>query len=398
MDQDDSCSTSIMSSTSNQSRPFLSRQRSNSVPAFGLVNVSAEEAGMIFSAAERATARRKRPLSVDSPGPVVEKDYDPSSLPATTFNFSTPSRLGLGASPLRNVQRSESVRTLQSDSSSATLTTNGNEDEIEPTPLASTFPASAAEPTNFSLPSSQSSRRMVDNPVLKAYADGLFRFTQNRLNSAAPETLRTLGLRRDPSLPSTPDLDVNELPRPTRPVFRSQFSDWSSTRASSVAQPSSPSTPSEPLTPSDEHSNLMTPDSFFAEITPRVAQTAQWAASLSLSRTSSNNGNGSTFLMDSPTIGMANLERTDSVTSSEAFSYFAGFDSVSEAAGTRLSNDMSPYGQHLRTPSSNFLSRSQPSSSASNHPPYNLHQQAQSPYGEMKSLSRTPSWQVPALG
>jgi hypothetical protein len=231
---------------------------------------------------------------------------------------------------------------------------------------------------------------------LKAYADGLFSFTQTRLNDAAPETLRTLGLRRDPSRSATPDLEVevNELPKPPRPVFRSQFSDWSSTRASSVMEQSTPPTPLEPRTPDDQYT-LMTPDSFFAEITPRVAQTAQWAAALSSARASSQL-NGDTFFLDSPTMGISQPQRTSSVTSSEAFSYFAGFDSVGDAAGTRLSTDLSPIARQFRLHTAGFMPRSTPTSSASNHPPYTLYQQAHSPYAEMTSLSRTPSWQMSA--
>lgn len=388
-----------MPSRSQESRPYLGRQRSNSVPTLGLVNVSDDEASMLFSAAERATARRKRPVSVDSPGPVIEAAYKQEQLPERTFNFSTPSRHGFGKSPLRHVQRSASVSTLASDPTITSTSSPGSDPEdMEPTPLASQFPSSVRSPGPQALPTSPlSPRRVAPNPVLKAYADGIFNFTQTRLNSAAPETLKTLGLRRDPSLPATPELDVNEIPTPQRPVFRSQFSDWSSTRASSVFEPSSPSSPAEPRTP-DDQTALMTPDSFFAEVTPRVSQTAQWAASLSSARASSNLG-GDTFFIDSPTMGTTlSRQRTDSVTSSEAFSYFAGFDGATEAAGTRLSHDLSPIARQYRLQTSTRMPRSTPTSSVSNHPPYTLYQQAHSPYAEMASLSRTPSWQVPAVG
>jgi hypothetical protein len=139
----------------------------------------------------------------------------------------------------------------------------------------------------------------------------------------------------------------------------------------------------------------MTPDSFFAEVTPRVAQTAQWAAQLSSARASSNLGNS--FFLDSPTMG-TQLQRTSSVTSSEAFSYFAGFDGATEAAGTRLSNDLSPIARQFKLHQSGLIPRSTPGSSASNHPPIPYHRQASSPYAEMSALSRTPSWQVSAMG
>jgi hypothetical protein len=383
-----------MPSRSHEARPYLSRQRSNSVPTFGLVNVSAEEAGILFSAAERATARRKRPVSVDSPGPVMEKTYDVEQIPARTFNFSTPSRLGFGSSPLKHILRSDSIHTVASERTLPSPQSEEDLGDVEATPLAATFPSSSNLPRSpLTETSPLSPRRVVDNSVLKAYADGLFTFTQCRLNDAAPTTLRTLGLKREPSLPSTPVIDVDELPRPPRPAFTSQFSDWSSTRASSIFGASSPPSPLEPRTPEDQ-SGLMTPDSFFAEITPRVAQTAQWAAAMNSARASSNLGGS--FFLDSPTISSLQLQRTSSATSSEAFSYFAGFDGATEAAGTRLSNDLSPLARQARLQNSGFIPRSQPGSSASNHVPY-MHHQASSPYNDMMSLSRTPSWQVRAV-
>jgi hypothetical protein len=374
-----------MPNRSHNPRPYLPRQRSNSVPTLGLVNVSAEEAGILFSAAERATARRKRPVSVDSPGSEVEKGYDPESIPSRTFNFSTPSRLGLGTSPLRNVQRCDSVHTVPSEPTSPRASEE-DVDDVESLPLTTAFPTSSTLPQSPDQPTSPASpRRVVDNPVLKAYADGLFMFTQSRLNNAAPETLQTLGLKRDIS---TSGLDGGELPKPQRPVFRSQFSDWSSTRASSVVELSSPSSPVEPRTP-DNQSGLMTPDSFLAEVTPRIAQTAQWAAEISSARPSSNLDDSS-FFLDSPAIGSTERQRTSSVTSFEALSYFAGFDSVGDAAGARLSNELSPLARQVRLQNSGLIPRSHPGSSASNHP--------HSPYSDMISISRTPSWQVPAMG
>jgi len=381
-------------------RPTFGRQRSNSVPALGLVNVSAEEAGILFSAAERATARRKRPVSVDSPGPVVNTGYDSESLPQRTFNFSTPSRYGLGGSPLKNAQ-------------SKSLVIESSEDEdIEPTPppTQSTIPSaptvSIRPPSDSSTlpPSPISPRRQVNNPTLKAYADGIFLFTQSRLNTASPQTLQTLGLKRDPSMPATPELEggITEL-RPQRPVLRSQFSDWSQTTMDTDADREylSSAPPSEPTTPGDE-SGMMSPDSFFSEVTPRVAQSSQWT-SLSSARPSSG-AEGVLRPFDSPY--RRSQIQSASTSTSESFSYFTGFDGATAATTTRLSRDFSfvDASRSSYTPSriqsssrgNNMAPQSEPSSVASNSIPL-TGSGPHTPFGEALDLSRPPSWLVRAI-
>jgi len=143
---------------------------------------------------------------------------------------------------------------------------------------------------------------------------------------------------------------------------------------------------------------MMTPDSFFSEVTPRMQQTAQWTAMAS-GRPSSQLEDDS-FYLESPFRPPTWQHRTDSVKSSDVFSYFTGFDSVTEAAGTRLSNDMSPseklWTSASRLQHSQGIPRSSPGSAASNYTPF-MHAQSSSPYAEMMALSRTSSWQISAM-
>jgi len=392
-------------------RPGFSRQRSNSVPnavpTFSLANVSAEETNIIFSAAERATARRKRPVSVDSPGPAINLGRHQDSLPERAFNFSTPSRFGIGKSPLRNASTSSPVRPSfdferekeQKLREEAKPTALPQRQLQSPAPIKSARPPSVAS----SLPSDDptSPRRPVANPNLKAYADGLLRFTQSRLNTVAPQSPARTSSQYSTSIPTTPELelDIMEL-RQQRPPLASHFSDWSSTAADSEA--SSPHlsfvSPLEPRTP-DEESGMLSPDSFFNEITPRVAQSTQWAG-LSSARPSSR-GSAVFRPYDSPTRG----RHASSNTNSEVFSYFSGFDSATAAVTSRFSSDCSSPNEVVRTPytpsgaqpQSRGTNICRPASSASNRVPFSR-VRAHTPLSEMIDLQRPPSWLVQAIG
>lgn len=393
-------------------RPTISRKRSNSVPVFGHVYVSQEEASVLVNAAERATARRqRRPASVDTPGPAVYNSYDADSLPSKPFNFSTPSRYGVGASSLRDTARSTASSVKYSARRSESPVSSEDEDEKTPTDVSKPLPPPPQDtpanrpvvvvrpPSALSLPPSPpfSPRRQVANETLKAYADGLFSFTQNRLKTAAPQNLRALGLAQDideeETPPPTPELeqeqngndDVAEMRR--RPsLLRSKFSDWSSTTADTDTDdgyPSSPPSP-EPRTP-DGETDLISPDSFFSvESTPRVVQRSQWAT-LSSARPSSG---VNAWSMDSPT-------QISSTSSAEPFSYFAGFDSVTTAGETRFSETMSSV-EAMQPPQYNMTSHSQPPTSSATSTPYYRHDSL-TPLEEPLSLSRPPSWLIKAI-
>jgi hypothetical protein len=404
------------------SRPTVSRQRSNSVPVFGLVNVSAAEASVLFSAAERATARRRRPASVDSPGPSVSYNYDVRSIQTKVFNFSTPSRCGFGSSPLRNPV--PSIASEHSTPSEDEITpTNDDSKPLPPLPQDREVESPALNfmdqepivavrpPSGASLFSSPplSPRRQVPNQTLKAYADGLFLFTQSRLQTAAPENLKSLGLTLDMdydgSAPPTPELeeeDVREL-SPRRPELRSQFSDWSGTTTDNEDDYDGylSSAPPSPHTP-DMEIGLLSPDSFFnAEVTPRVVQRTQWAT-LSSARPSSGIEAASQSLRSSDTHAT-----TSSTSTSDSFSYFAGFDSVTNAVETGFSSNdsplellQSPYRTPPRTqpPRQNsFLSHSEPTSSVSNLTPFYRVEGLAPGMDEMNGVSRPPSWLVRAI-
>jgi hypothetical protein len=406
-------------------RPAFSRQRSNSAPAFGLFNVSAEERSVLFNAAERATARRRRPVSVDSPGPTMFKGYDVESIQPKAFNFSTPSRHGFVGSKLRNaLPRIVSDQPMPSDEDETTPTKDSSKplpslpeesmdetrtDSLDQTPVVVERHPSAA---NTTLSPPISPRRQVQNQTLKAYADGLFLFTRSRLQTTAPQNLKSLGLTLDfgseESPPPTPELEeedeeVREM-NSIRPQLRSQFSDWSATTTDSEDDYDGylSSAPASPHTP-DMNTDLLSPDSFFnSEITPRVAQRTQWTT-LSSARPSSEAEAALESFRSS-----TNTASTSANSTSDAFSYFTGFDSVTASVETRFSQNDSPL-ELLRSPHytpsrsqpllpNNFSSHSEPTSSVSDFTPFYRVEGLTPGMDEMIDLSRPPSWLVRAIG
>lgn len=385
-------------------RPMVSRQRSNSLPCFSLVNVSAQEASVLISAANRASARRRRPVSVDSPGPATYRSYNPEDIPRRNFHFSTPSRHGFGTSSLRHAVRpstsSQSATNSCGTSEDSEITPVADDKPLPPVPEAGTRqrPVTAtSSPPVSNLPSTPpfSPRRQVANPTLKAYADSLFSFTQNRLHTAAPQKLKVLGLSHEINLmespPPTPELendddgedDDEEIYEPThqRPMLQSHFSDWSGATDSDADDAFLSSRPSsQPRTP-EEETGMLSPDSFFnVDVTPRVAQRTQWTA-LSSARPSSN------IAAVSPLDSLTHPVNSTSSSERDSFSYFAGFDSVTSAAQSRFSQTISPLEAlqvtHSQAPNSNTnppTSRNQPSRSNSK------------PCTPMNEMSQPPSW------
>jgi len=228
------------------SRPTnLYRQRSNSLPPNSFL-ANATEVGMMFSAAEKATARRKRTCSVDYSSTV--------STPFDTFLesniFPEPPSHGMPKpSPLRQV-------TTIRQSLNKPLPPNPQTpvDQIGSFSLKKNAPSAIELPEAYAqqLPVSPlSPKRQVASPSLKSYADSLLQFTHNRLVSTIPVVTVT-----SPTYPELDGLASLQSPRP-RPVFESKFSDWSTTNNSTMPTPSGFDFQAE------ASSGLMSPDSFF---------------------------------------------------------------------------------------------------------------------------------------
>jgi hypothetical protein len=225
----------------------LHRQRSNSLPPNSfLANVT--EVGMMYSAAEKATARRKRIYSVDY-----------SSTPSTPFETflesnlfpEPPSHKMQKPSPLRQAMQNVD-KPLPPDPE-----VTPKMDEKSPTtkrtpPLAIELPESLLQ----QLPISPlSPKRQVVSPSLKSYADSLLQFTHNRLISTIPVVHVS-----PPNQPSLGEQVSLSSPRLSRPAFESKFSDWSTTNNSSQSSPDE-----DIVLP-----GLMSPDSFFGVQQPYI--------------------------------------------------------------------------------------------------------------------------------
>lgn len=199
------------------------------------------------------------------------------------------------------------------------------------------------------MPSPKSPTRFVPNQLLKAYADSLFLFTQARLNNTVPSSQLPIDISSlvphievTDVTPIITDLEVSELPEDRhsfRPPLQSHFSDWTATDTDSITEFSDTgslhfdsSRNSGFCTPDMEALGLMSPNSFFTEVTPKVNQSARWTNTLNdMSRASS------------PTRGFWSTQASTSVTSSrprtrstsfsaeDGISYFMGFD---ESAAT----------------------------------------------------------------
>ncbi|KAF2097877.1 hypothetical protein NA57DRAFT_57054 [Rhizodiscina lignyota] len=177
------------SATGPGQRPEIQRLRSNSVPiAVSLMDCTAEEAGLLFSAAERASARRRKHLSVDhthlSPQTSEERIQ---AFPTTVFEDTTEDDIE--------------------------IETPSTEDPTTPRPSSEEIPLQAS-------------------PEVKAYNQDMVRFIQGRLHSMAlsycepPPTPKT-SVRDEPE-----EYDFSPV-RPQRPQLKSHFSNWSTTSAGS---------------------------------------------------------------------------------------------------------------------------------------------------------------------
>jgi hypothetical protein len=241
-------------------RPENPRQRSNSLP-IGLASMNAEEAGMLFSAAEKATARRRRIVSVDSPAWSESPCTSPNSFPMPSVSTIKPSPLSQFMS-FSGVHASESA---QADLRAHRESLRNFETDQNAVALES--PDFMLSP-QLSLPISP--RRQVASRPLKDYADGLFMFTQSRLTTTIPQPPPT-------AIPCVPDLQINEEPVSRqldffpRPALMSHFSDWSTNTGSDGLDSSRRASMT---TPPELDISLMSPDSFFgpgnASSTPKL--------------------------------------------------------------------------------------------------------------------------------
>jgi hypothetical protein len=240
-------------------RPAIPRQRSNSLPP-GLASMNAEEAGILFSAAERATARRRRARSIhhtrlpDSP-PVSDNDS-----PLSTVTAFKPSPLRQNTSIRESMNKPLPAPPITTPDQLIELSTS---ERRVPSEIAlsesflSTLPVSPLSPI----------KRQVTSKSLKSYADGLFSFTHNVLASTIPT------IQGDTHQSSTIPSELQELASPVkypfRPRLESKFSDWSiATGANQESRRDSMA-----VTPIDLNSALLSPDSFFGvEETPRRAE------------------------------------------------------------------------------------------------------------------------------
>jgi hypothetical protein len=226
---------------------YLQRQRSNSLPPNSFL-ANATEVGMMFSAAEKASARRKRTYSVDY-----------SSTPSTPFDTFLESNI-FPAPPSHSTQKTSPLRQATTVRQSVNkplppdpLTTPIMREQLHPTSKKAVPPAiELPESLLQQLPVSPlSPKRQVVSPSLKSYADSLLQFTHNRLISTIP----VVQVTSPDQLPPHVSEPVSLRPlRSSRPAFESKFSDWSTTNQSSTQ--SSPD--EDPAVP-----GLMSPDSFF---------------------------------------------------------------------------------------------------------------------------------------
>lgn len=404
-------------------RPVLLHQRSNSTPQLGLVNVSVQEAGIIFSAAQKATARRRRPMSEFSPGPsVLKQTYEQNSPSPVDLRSTAPDR------------PSHLAHQLSTSSTSSTSTAEPLPASIETgleelaatqnsTPASSTI----SSPLKRALTAPASPKRLVPNGMLKAYADGLFLFTQSRLNTTVPTSNMPIDLSLlvphiavDDASDTTSELSIEESRRNSRPLLRSRFSDWTTPDTESVAELSelgslsrfSSRRDSGVYSPDMQAAGMMSPDSFFTEDTPKVRQTTRWTDSLSRA-SSPTRGYCSSR---QPASAASSGPRTRSTSVSDSFSYFAGFDSMSAAAeAATLLPDMdvlqSPYTPSTQPARSKRSSRLVVSSASDTTPFFAAMKNPVepacaaaltlpvTPQAQMMEVDcRPPSWLVRAIG
>jgi hypothetical protein len=214
--------------------PVLHRERSYSLPP-GLALMSAEEATMIFSAAEKATSRRRRMVSVGPPfgrRPISDSGSN-SSASSPEYGPVTPQN---GSKDLVNQAAAHHVDSQLNFAWGADDATEA--DATEPFPALPVFPASPTFP-----------RRLVGSPMEKTYADGLYEYTRSRLGTTVAPRFRIDSLTSD-----NHEIDQPSAKRVSRPALTSHFSDWSITTCDPLSRHGSRLGMSDPFEDDDDNS------------------------------------------------------------------------------------------------------------------------------------------------
>jgi hypothetical protein len=313
-------------------RPYIpQRQRSTSLPP-GLACMNTQEAVIIFSAAEKATARRRRIQSVDTPA-WAESDANTSSEPTPMPSAST-----IKPSPLSQFMNSSGIHHAAEMAQNMTgqqprrQTLQPMTVHISP-PATPDLDASFPDDLDHSLPVSP--RRQVASRSLKDYADGLFQFTQNRLTSTVPNVPVQALLQ---SIEITEEPVSSQLDKFPRPGLQSRFSDWSTVGMNSQAPTRDQSRRSSLATPPEVDIGLMSPNSFFGagQATPKLGHSG---ASSARTFASSPTYDPPTKM---PEATPPSRPVPVQVSNSEEFSYFANFDSFyNRESATGIDNEES---------------------------------------------------------
>jgi hypothetical protein len=229
------------------SPPVLSRQRSYSLPP-GVALMSAEEATIIFSAAERATSRRRRMASVDTPF-TVERQPRVESGSNSSLEGLTPAPM-----TLQNISND-----LINAADHNQVAVRGEVDRQSPCPWGTDGAATKADlqstepfPSVPLFPTPP--RRLVTSPLLKTYADGIYEYTRSCLTTVVPR-FRVGSVISDEHF----DHDQISSARPiSRPRLESRFSDWSITTCDSSLSRQG----SRTVTPGPLDGDVKSPDPF----------------------------------------------------------------------------------------------------------------------------------------
>ena len=323
-------------------RPEISRQRSNSLP-IGLAMMSKEEAGIIFSAAERAHSRRRRTIAFHGPGSNESPLESHEISPFPTTSTLKPSSLSfMLRSPPQSGCTQETDQYMDEDSESLS-----HVPALEPSSPCQTSPS--IQSTHSLLNSFPiSPRRRVARP-LKGYADGLFSFTQSLLNSTIPQ-VQTSSPPPVPFIYAEEPTTSSEDAGGRRPMLQSHFSAWSeSTQETGAGMlPNSWRTSFDPNS-SDFDFGLMSPDSFFGE----AQTTPRFGNSIGHNARRESSGYASSGTYEPPTSFPASTpqSRGTKFSTKDDFSYFSDFSQFCDRNGRpdSLVIDLSPI-EAIRTP------------------------------------------------
>lgn len=282
-------------------RPSFFRKRSKSVPTLGWASIPAAEAGILFSTAEKAASRRRRPKSEHSPNAHHWEESDETLRPLSPVKASEPF-----PAELRDISYFSEAASLSSPTPTPTtphfrdisyetpkqqsrvtfespdfrqiqyvtpelIVSNFEDDNV------STIESTVEEDHYDEVLSTPTTITSIPSPVsdLRDYAASLRHFTKSRLEIVVPkppsrnDSVIPLGGNDSYffhfSPPATPQ--TFDTLRPERPKLTSHFSDWSQTTADDDMDPLS--RVGSALQTPEESPRFM--DSPSCEATPRVA-------------------------------------------------------------------------------------------------------------------------------